>query len=394
MHPASNRPGWDDDPAVPDWPGYAPPAGDAHADACVVGLGGSGLAAIEELTARGLSVIGLDAGRVAAGAAGRNGGFLSCGGAMPVGGDDTPIPLDLYAQLYRETLAEQRHLLDVLGPDVVRRTGSLSLAGLPGTPEDDAEAEQTQQQIVALEKEQEALASIGVRVEPYDGDLGQGYFNPDTAMMNPVRRAFGLAASLPGTARLHEHSPVTRVEQGRVVTARGTVVAPIVIVAVDGKLEQLLPQLRGMVQTMRLQMVATEPITPGRLPCGAGFRDGYEWAQQDPAGRLLIGGGRDHFREAETTTDDRPTDGVQDWIDRAARRVAGQPVTVTHRWAASAGYTPDRRALCLAVDDGVVACGGYSGSGNLVGPVAARAAVALALDGTTPPAYLRSEARS
>jgi hypothetical protein len=38
----------------------------------------------------------------------------------------------------------------------------------------------------------------------------------------------------------------------------------------------------------------------------------------------------------------------------------------------------------------VVACGGYSGTGNLVGPVAARAAVALALDGIEPPAYFTS----
>jgi hypothetical protein len=37
----------------------------------------------------------------------------------------------------------------------------------------------------------------------------------------------------------------------------------------------------------------------------------------------------------------------------------------------------------------VVAIGGYSGTGNLVGPVAARAAVALALDGT-PPGYFAS----
>ncbi len=51
------------------------------------------------------------------------------------------------------------------------------------------------------------------------------------------------------------------------------------------------------------------------------------------------------------------------------------------------GYTPDGRPLCAEVADGVVAVGGYNGTGNLVGPVAARAAVALALDGTPPPAY-------
>jgi glycine/D-amino acid oxidase-like deaminating enzyme len=42
----------------------------------VIGLGGSGLAAVLEARSLGLSVIGIDAGMVAGGAAGRNGGFL------------------------------------------------------------------------------------------------------------------------------------------------------------------------------------------------------------------------------------------------------------------------------------------------------------------------------
>ncbi len=396
MLDAIGRPGWDDDPAVSDWPGYPPLTGDVTADACVIGLGGSGLAAIEELGGRGLTVVALDAGRVAAGAAGRNGGFLSCGGAMSPA--DPDVDLATYAELYRATHAEQQRLADLLGPAVVRPTGSLDLAGLPGTPVAPGEQEDAVRQLQALRAEQRALASLGVQVEDYDGPLGQGYFTPDTALMNPVCRAFGLARRLPASATLHEHSPVTDLRPGRVGTERGSVCAPVVVVAVDGKLELLLPRLAGAVQTMRLQMVATAPIEPGRVPFGVGYRDGYEWAQQDPAGRLLIGGGRDHFRDAEATTDDRPSDGIQRWLDSAAARVAGQEVTVTHRWAASAGYTPDRRALVLeaeADDAGtVVACGGYSGSGNLVGPVAARAAVALALDGTTPPPYFRSDLAS
>ncbi|MEO6886299.1 MAG: FAD-binding oxidoreductase, partial [Jatrophihabitantaceae bacterium] len=64
--------GWDDDPVVATWTGLPALGGDCVADACVVGLGGSGLAACDALVARGLSVVGVDAGRVAAGAAGRN----------------------------------------------------------------------------------------------------------------------------------------------------------------------------------------------------------------------------------------------------------------------------------------------------------------------------------
>jgi gamma-glutamylputrescine oxidase len=71
--------GWDDDPWVAAWPGLPPLPGDRTADACVVGLGASGLAAAAD---RGLRVIGVDTGRVAAGAAGRNGGLLLGGGAL------------------------------------------------------------------------------------------------------------------------------------------------------------------------------------------------------------------------------------------------------------------------------------------------------------------------
>jgi gamma-glutamylputrescine oxidase len=39
------------------------------------------------------------------------------------------------------------------------------------------------------------------------------------------------------------------------------------------------------------------------------------------------------------------------------------------------------------VAPGVIAIGGYNGTGNLVGPVAARAAVAYAIDGTVPPPF-------
>jgi hypothetical protein len=57
--------GWDDDRAVKSWAGLAPLDGDRTADACVVGLGGSGLSADAALVERGLSVVGVDAGQVA-----------------------------------------------------------------------------------------------------------------------------------------------------------------------------------------------------------------------------------------------------------------------------------------------------------------------------------------
>src|SRR5579875_3968594 len=131
--------GWDAHPLVAQWPGLPPLPGDRRVDACVVGLGASGLAAVEAFVERGLSVVGVDAGRVAGAAAGRNGGFLLGGGA-PFLHDAIARWGDAAVDLYRATLAEIDRLEAVLRPGVLRRVGSLRLAGLPGDPRDDDEA--------------------------------------------------------------------------------------------------------------------------------------------------------------------------------------------------------------------------------------------------------------
>jgi gamma-glutamylputrescine oxidase len=376
--------GWDGDPAVATWPGLPPLPGDTTADACVIGLGGSGLAAVVALVERGLSVVGVDAGRVVGGAAGRNGGFLVGGApaylhtAIELWGEAAAVPL------YRATLIELARLAVLLGPEIVRPTGSLRLAGLPGQPASDAERADRAAELVDCARHAAALRRYDFAVEDYDGPLGQGLYLPEDAATNPARRALGLATALAPSAALHEQTPVTRIESGRVTTGRGVISAGVVIVAVDGRLEVLLPELAGRVRTARVQMVGTAPVPVGRLPCPVYGRWGFDYAQQGPDGRLVVGGGRDLFFDEEWSVDTDPTPDVQGYLDGLAARMAGQPVTVTHRWARSVGYTPDGRPLCVPVADRVVAIGGYNGAGNLIGPVAARAAVALALDGTTP----------
>jgi glycine/D-amino acid oxidase-like deaminating enzyme len=365
--------GWDDDPAVASWPGLPALDGDTGADACVVGLGASGLAAVRALVERGLAVVGIDAGRVAGGAAGRNGGFLLAGPWAPLHTAIAAWGAEAAVGLYRATLAE----LDALG-DLPRRVGSMRIAGLPGAP-DDTELGDCAGQATAMR-------AYGFPVEPYEGPLGQGLFFPADAAVNPAARAIAQAAQLSGRARMYEHTRALEVRPGKVVTDAGVVSAQVVVVAVDGGLERLLPGLVPGVRTARLQMLATAPVA-SRVPCPAYCRWGYDYAQQAPDGRLFVGGGRDLFREDEWTDSTAPTQQVQHYIETVATRFAAGPVRVTHRWAASVGFTDDGRPLCALVDDGVVAVGGYSGTGNLVGPVAACAGVAYVLDGTAPPPW-------
>lgn len=375
----STRPAWDDDPIVASWVGLPVLDAAVTADVCVVGLGGSGLAAVDALVSRGLDVVGIDAGRTAAGAAGRNGGFL-LGGPASFLHSAIESWGEVAVELYRKTLEEIDSLEAKLGSSVIRRTGSIRLAGLPGDTDD---VELSDCRILAR-----VLGEHGIAAETYDDELGRGIFLPDDAVMNPARRALGLASQLLRRAQLFEHSPVTSIRSGRVDTRDRSVSAPFVIVAVDGNLDRIFPRLRGRIRTARLQMLSTEPVLSRRLPCPVYGRWGYDYAQQDSDGRLYVGGGRDLFADDEWTDSDEPTAAVQRHIESVARSMAGHPVTVISRWAASVGFTADGRPLCTTVDDGVIALGGYNGTGNLVGPVAARAAVEHLLDGAPVPAFL------
>ena len=119
----SNTPAWDDGA----WRSLAPLTGDTAADVCVVGLGGSGLSCIRELLALGRSVVGIDAGQVGGGAAGRNGGFLLAGTQSFHHDTIAALGAERARAIYELTLAEIDRIAHD-APGTVRRTGSLRIA--------------------------------------------------------------------------------------------------------------------------------------------------------------------------------------------------------------------------------------------------------------------------
>lgn len=357
-----NTPVWDDGA----WPGLPILTGDVAAEVCVVGLGGSGLSCIGELRGMGASVVGIDAGGVAAGAAGRNGGFLLAGAARFYHDAVAEYGHARALAIYRLTLDELERIAAET-PEAVRRTGSLRIA---------ASAEELDDCRAQLG----AMRADGLPAEWYGGPEGSGLLMPRDAAFNPLHRCRLLATRAAEVgARLFEHSPAIEISPGEVRTPEGRVRCGHVIVAVDGGLERLVPALAGRVRTARLQMVATEPVPP-RFPRPVYRRFGYEWWQQLPDGRIALGGFRDRS-EAEWTHEREPCDAVQALIDDHLRGTLGIDAPITHRWAASVGYTPDGLPVLEEVDRGVWACGGYTGHGNVIGALCGRAAAQLALTG-------------
>ena len=360
---AVTRPAWDDDPT---W--IAPRAldDDFACDTCVIGLGGSGLVAIHALLGAGGDVVSLDMADVGGDAAGRNGGLLLAGIADFHHDAVRRLGHETAARWYGETLEELERILDA-HPSLARRTGSLRIAA------DDAEIIDCRQQFAALRRD-------GFPAEWYEGPEGVGLLFPTDGVVQPLARVRALAReAIARGARLHARTRVDAIRGGRVVTPWATIHARTVIVAVDGALERLLPELAADVRTARLQMCATAPAPSVALPRPVYRRWGYDYVQQRADGALLLGGFRDVALDEEWTCDDTPTAVIQGRLEQWLRADLGTSAPVTHRWAARVAYTTTGAPVCRMVRPGVFAIGAYSGTGNVVGAICARRAVRWAL---------------
>lgn len=352
----TNTPVWDDG----HWIGLPTLDRNVKADACVIGLGGSGLSCIDELRTMGRTVVGIDAADVAAGAAGRNGGFLLSGtadfhhDAVSALGRERAVRI---TQLTRDEM--QRIALQA--PGTVRTTGSLRIA-------------ESDEELVDCARQRDAMRADGLPVDEYDGPMGRGLSIPSDAAFNPLARCRALAASLQAKgAQLFARTTATNFSDGVVQTPDGRISCDQIFVAVDGNLERLLPELASAVRTTRLQMLATAPTCEVNIPSPVYSRYGFDYWQQLPDGTLALGGGRDKAMDDEWGAAGEPAAFVQDYLTGVLRDKLKVTAAITHRWAALVSYNSTGLPVLGEVRPGVWAAGGYSGTGNLMGALAGRA---------------------
>ena len=245
-------------------------------DVCVVGLGGSGLAAVGAALEAGARVVGIDAGPVAGGAAGRNGGFLLAGGArfhhdaVAAWGEERAVGI------YEESLAELDRLAAELGPEIVRRVGSLRI---PASPEEEAED--------CARAARRAASATGCPARAADGpDAAPACSSPATA-----RSSRSSAAGCSRAARWRPARACTATRRRRrwPATASRTPARRGALPR-RRRLRRRLDRARcspsspGSARSSRLQMLATAPVAPGTIPCPVYDNWGYEYWQQLPDG--------------------------------------------------------------------------------------------------------------
>lgn len=335
-----------------------------QADLCVVGLGAAGLTAVLEGLQRGWRVVGLDARQPGSGAAGRNGGFLLAGLADFHHDACRKLGRQRAADIYRATVDELDRAITE-SPEVIRRTGSLRLAVSP-EEELDCRAELVQ------------LLADGLAAAEHYSPQGFGLLIPTDAVCNPWQRCQNLVyRALGAGAQLFGNTPALLAEPGKVITPEGSISCDQIIIASDGGLHHLVPEVAHLLRPVRLQMLATAPAPEVTFPRPTYARFGMDYWQQLPDGRIALGGCRDIGGDEEYTENSDPSRRIQTALEELLRHKLRVTAPITHRWAAVVTYNDSGLPIAVQAQRGIWALGGYNGTGNLLGPLAARAVTSV-----------------
>ena len=369
--------------------------GHVEAEACVIGAGVGGLSCALALARAGVDTIVLERDTVAGGASGRNGGFLLAGVAPFYSEARELYGRERARRMYAATLEAQRDmyaLADELGAgDSMRRVGLLR-------------ASASEEEAADVARQVDALREDGFPGELLEhGELPpavrrfalNGCLTEHDGSLQPARwiRTVARGAEAAG-ARIYDGSavegPVHAPGEGELRTTSGAgVSARHVVVAADGALPALVPEYAPRVQARRLHMTATAPLSERVTDRLVYYRWGYEYFQQRPDGRLLIGGFSDVDGDGSYTDSAEGSPAIWERIERHIREELGLDPVITHRWVGVVGYSDDRLPYVGEVPgrNGLWVAGGYSGHGNVPGFLSGRLiaeAISGAGDGAPP----------
>jgi gamma-glutamylputrescine oxidase len=321
-----------------------------RADVLVIGGGITGVSLLHHLGKRGIDAVLVERHHLAAGASGRNAGFLLAGVA------------DCYAEAVRVfgrsrardiwNMTVENHIEEieaVAGQEIGhRRNGSLVLAS------GEKEAEQLAESAQLMREDGFDCAWDGSRLtNPGDGEV-----TPSLLVGAFARQA------APGSVR--EGVEVTAIEPGNgevLVQARGAEChAGCVILATNAYTSQLVPTIA--IQPTRAQMLASSPVAARVCDLPTYSHYGYRYWRQLAGGQVLIGGWRDTSKDTEIGYDEQPTPAIQRHLDAQLKRLSPS-AEVTHRWAGIMGFTESGLPLVGPVEGmkNVYICAGYNGHG-------------------------------
>ncbi|HEX6796132.1 MAG TPA: FAD-binding oxidoreductase [Ktedonobacterales bacterium] len=386
--------------------------GDARAEVAIVGGGITGTSTALWLAQAGVPVAVLEGRTIAAGASGRNGGFLLAGTAESYATAIARYGRERARRIWDFSTRNQR-LAASLAEELAalgwatgfRRTGSLRIAATDAEYAD-LMASDTLQRGDGWDAELLPRDRLPARIQAHYS--GAAYY-PGDGEIQPARFVTGLARLSEGAgAAIYEASPVTAIEPDgegvRITTAGGgTLRAGAALLATNAWLPELLAPLGAgavaladAIAPTRGQMLVTAPVADRLFDCPCYADEGYQYWRQLDDGRLAVGGWRNTSFATENTSDETPGGAVQSSLDAFVHEMLGLAgLPIERRWAGIMAFSRDGLPYVgrLPGQLNVYVAGGYTGHGNASAILAARTIADLILGQPTPDADLFAPAR-
>ncbi len=290
---------------------YAPAEGTLKTDICIVGGGLAGLTAALNLARAGRSVLLLEAQRVAWGASGRNGGFVSPGYATSLSAIERQTGRELADELYRLTMEGveivrgniESLAITEAAPSpgimkVVRYDGGAGLQAVRDTQE-----KRFGRKLRYLGRDETRAL---LNSQKYHASLTAD----DSFHFHPLNYARALAREIVRLGgKIHEGSPVISCELDGAVkqlkTAKATIEAEQVLFTTGGYTGDVLPALRRAYIPIATYVLLTEAApdlirTAIRIGTGVGDdRRASDYYRTVEGGSRILWGGRITTRTTE-----------------------------------------------------------------------------------------------
>jgi len=239
---------------------------DLDVDVCVIGAGLAGLTVAREIARRGWSVAVLEARQVAAGASGRNGGFVSPGFSERIDAIVERVGLPRAKELWALSDAGveymRREIAESEMPGVLARDGRLSVRRV-----DDEQAliDHAAMLRVDFGADVEAWPTDQVREVLRSPHYFQALHAPKAFHIHPLNYALGLAAAAEKDgARIFENTSALSLDPAgvrkRVATPKGTVRARHVVLAGSTGVGAVDAPIAETVQPVSTYVAVTAPI--------------------------------------------------------------------------------------------------------------------------------------
>ena len=347
----------------------APLKGDQRFDVGVIGGGYTGLSAALHLRARGLRVAVLERERIGAGASGRNGGQVITG---------QRVDQDVLEQKYGDLRARELWNLALEAKSLVRALIAEHAIACDLKPGHIVAAAKTSHAKALSVYAQHLAARYGyasgryvsreempalVASQRYFG----GYLDTDAFHIHPLNYALGLArAAETAKATLYENTRVIGIDRGkklRLATSGGSVECDYAVVACNGYLGHLVPEIASRILPINNYIVATEPLGEARaaalIPSAAAVSDTkfvLDYYRLSPDGRLIFGGGETYSNAPRDICEF-----VRPYLERAFPQLAG--VSIDYAWDGTLAITMPRLPHVGRIASNIFFAQGYSGQG-------------------------------